>query len=214
MLIMLTLGAAGVYLLLNILKNLKPGRAKIQSDLAIMKAELQPLVSDLVPWSKEEMEQLSLNQINRKANRGVATTIKGVFTTIYHEPVIAWAYKKYVSPKENALVYARTTAHEFIFRIKNGEVEIVANNKLMGTLDANGVLRPAKGVKLLAQINRQTEALMLPVQVNGKQVGSLTNPEKSGQTNPRAFQMIAPMGQEEEEVFLSLGVLEMVKRGI
>jgi hypothetical protein len=208
------LGFLGIYLLLSILKNLKPGRTKIQKDLALIKADLQPWLADLVPWSEEEMEQLSLNQINRKSKKGVSTTAKGIYTTVYHEPVIAWSYKKYVSQKENAVAYARTTDHEFIYRIKDQEVEIVANNKLLGILDAKGALLPAKGQKMLAQINRQSEALALPVIVNGKQVGSLTNASKSPKQNARAFQMIAKMSKEEEEMFLALGVLELIKRSV
>ncbi len=208
------LGFLGVYLLLNILKNLKPGRTKVQKDLAVIKSDLQPWLADLVPWSEEEMEQLSLNQINRKSKKGVSASAKGIYTTVYHEPVIAWAYKKYVSQKENAVAYARTTDHEFIYRIKNNEVEVVANNKLVGTVDAKGTLIPAKGQKMLAQINRQAEGLVLPVIVNGKQVGGLANAGKSPKPNARAFQLISKMSKEEEEMFLALGVLELIKRSV
>ena len=57
---------AAIYALYQLLINFQPGRSKIKADLKKMKAEIQPFVDELVPWTKEEMELLSINQINKK----------------------------------------------------------------------------------------------------------------------------------------------------
>ena len=149
----LALGGTGIFVFLKTMQNFNPGRKRIQHDLDQFKAELQPFVAELAPWSKEEMHQLSFNLINKTTKKQITTTTKGVFTTIYHEPVIAFAYRKYVSPKENALLYARTSDREFIYRIKNDEVELVIDNVLVGKIDSRGILTNPKGNKMLAQIN-------------------------------------------------------------
>lgn len=210
----IALGAIGIYVLLKSMQNYKPGRNKIQKDLQQIKAELQPWIADLVPWTKEEMEQLSLRQMNKTVKKGISTVAKGIFTTIYHEPVIAWMYRKYLGPKENALLYARTSNSEFIYRIKNDEVELVVNNELVGKMGANGILYNNKGNKQLAQINRGSEELLLPVSVNERKVGSLTNVKGSEKENLRAFQYLSEMTKEEEKLFLAISILEMARKSM
>lgn len=210
----LALGMIGVMVLMKTLQNYNPGRARIQADLKKIRAELAPLVADLVPWTAEEMELLSFNQIKKSIKSGLVKTSKGVLTTIYHEPVIAWAYKKYVSRGENGLLYARTSNQEFIYRIKNGEVEMVVGDELKGILNQSGTLVSHKGNKQLAQINKNQDNLTLPVLVNNKLMGSLSNPDRNKRKNTRAFQHLMKMDKEEEELVLSLSILEMVKREI
>ncbi len=212
LLAILALSSAGIYLALKTLQNYKPGRKKIQKDLEQIKAGLKPLIKDLVPWSREEMEQLSLNQVNKSRKTGVVKTVQGVFTTIYHEPVIVYSYRKYVSPTENALIYARTSKHELIYRVKNDQVEVVINNQLVGIVNAKGNLTDRKGKKLLAQITRSGQELLLPVRVGQKEVGNVVNPKHAKKVNPRAFEFMGPMKEEEEVLFLSLSVLELIRQ--
>ncbi len=212
--LILALGMIGIAVLMKTLQNYRPGRTKIQADLNKIRAELAPLVADLVPWTAEEMEQLSFNQIKKSIKNGLVKTSKGVLTTIYHEPVIAWAYKKYVSRKENGLLYARTSNQEFIYRIKNGEVEMVVGEHLVGVLNQQGFLVDQKGNKQLAQISKNEDNLVLPVLVNNKLVGSMSNPQRKQKGNVRAFQHLVKLDKEEEEIVLSLSILELVKREI
>ncbi len=212
LLLIIGLGVAGLFLGLNILKNYKPGRKRIQADLKQMKAELQPLVSELVPWNKEELQQLSLNVINKTRKKGVVYNAKGVFTSIYHEPLIAWYYRKYVSSKEDSLLYVRTSNHEFVYRIKGDEAEILIDDRFIGKIDRDGKLYDYKKKHLLAQINKGSGQLALPVVVNEKPVGALTNLEKAPKkVNQRAMELVADMEPEEENLFLALSLLELVK---
>ncbi len=212
--LILALGMIGITVLMKTLQNYRPGRTKIQADLNKIRAELAPLVADLVPWTAEEMEQLAFNQIKKSIKNGLVKTSKGVLTTIYHEPVIAWAYKKYVSRKENGLLYARTSNQEFIYRIKNGEVEMVVGEPVVGVLNQHGFLVGQKGNKQLAQISKNEDNLVLPVLVNNKLVGSMSNPQRKHKGNVRAFQHLVKLDKDEEEIVLSLSILELVKREI
>ncbi len=205
---------AAIYALYQILTNFQPGRSKVKADLQKMKAEIQPFIDDLVPWTKEEMELLSINQINKKVKNGMIATAKGVITSIYHEPLIAWSYKRYVSPENNAVLYARSSHHEFVYRIRKDKTELKVDDQVIGTLRENGVLYSAKTQRLLARINRHPNELLLPVLVGEKEVASLINPELTTKTNPRAFEFLEDMDKEEEAVLLSLAILEFVKNEI
>lgn len=203
---------AAIYALYQLLINFQPGRSKIKADLKKMKAEIQPFVDDLVPWTKEEMELLSINQINKKVKNGMVATAKGIITSIYHEPLIAWSYKRYVSPENNAVIYARSSRHEFVFRIRKDKTEVKIDNQEIGVLRENGVLYSAKTQRLMARINRSNDELLLPVLVGEKEVASLINPDKTTKTNPRAFEFLSEMNNQEEAVLLSLAIYEIVKR--
>lgn len=208
----IALGLLAVVVFYQMMTNFQPGKNKIQKDLRQMKAEIQPWYSELVPWEKGELELLSLNQINKTSKKRIVTKSKGIFTSIYHEPMIAYSLKKYVAPGVNALLYARTAQHEFVYRIKARGVEIMIDEQKIGTLKKNGAFYSARKNKLLAQVNRDSDALLLPVIVKDKEVANIVNPKKTSKTNPRAFEFVSNMEKEEETFFLSLAILELVQR--
>ena len=126
--------------------------------------------------------------------------------------MVAYAYKKYVASGHNALLYARTANNEFIYRIKNNQVEIVIDDHLAGVMKEDGKFYGAKSQKLLAQVNQGTEELLLPVIVKNKEIGSIVNPKKAEKSNPRALQYIGNLDKDEETLLLSFAVLEIVQR--
>lgn len=210
----LALGGAGVYLGLRTLENYSPGRRKIQKDLAGLKKELASVVKDLVPMGEEELEQLSYNLKEKTSKSGVVKTTKGVFTTVYHEPLVAWVYRKYVSSKENSLVYAKTADLELIYRTKKKMTEVVVNDKLLGTIDESGAFRAPKSQKPIAHVMTEKKDTYFPVYIEGKEVGGLTDLATSVQVNPRAFQMLGKLNPEQKLLFLVLGIHTMVKMSI
>jgi hypothetical protein len=142
-------------------------------------------------------------------------TARGVFTTIYHEPVAAYSFKRYVSRSLNALLYVRTLNKEFIYRFQDKEVKIIMNNQPFGTIKANGALYSARDGKILARLNQEVAGL-LPVVTRDRELGSINTgltADNKG-LNSRAFQYVNEMNQEEENLFLSLSLLQLVKRAI
>lgn len=197
---------------LNYLRNYKPGKHRIQADLAKIKAEMQPIASQLIPWTKEELEQLSLNVINKERKKGMVYEAKGVFTTIYHEPVIAWYYRRYKDKKENSLLYVRTSNHEIIYRTKGDETEVVVNDQFAGWISADGKLYDFPKKRILAQIVPATGDMSMPVLINEKPVGALVNVTQAPKkVHQRALDMVGNMQEEEENMFLALTLLELVK---
>lgn len=214
LLFMVVLATVALTVGMKLMQNYKPGRSKIQKDLQQIRAELAPYVAELVPLTSEEMEQLSFNQIKRSSKSGMVKSSKGVITTVYHEPVVAWAYRGYVSKDENGLLYARTRDQEFIYRLKKGETEMVIGEKLIGFITEQGRVVNQKGDKQIAQLSQNYENQVLPLKVNDKLVGGLANPEKGQKGNTRVFQHLTKMEKEEEELVLSLSILEAVKREV
>ena len=200
--------------LYKIVTNFQPSRNKLNTDIAEMRAEIENYLEELITWNQEEMEIFSFNQLNQVIKKNVVTTAKGIFTSIYQEPMLAYSYKKYVSPNLNAVLYARTSLHEFVFRIRNNSTIITVDGKAIGELRDDGKLMSMNGQKLLASISKEDD-LLLPVLINNKEVVSLVNPNKSDRINPRAFSMLADdLSEDDENLLLSIAVFELVNRSM
>ncbi len=204
-----------LYLLFNVMTEYNPGKRKVQADLKKMKDALSPYLGNLVPINKEELELFSLSQIHQLSKKRTRTA-RGVYTTIFHEPIMAYSYKRYLSSKLNAVLYARTANHEFAFRIQKGEVKVVIDNVLVGTIRDNNVLYSVKDNRMIARINRAVHESYLPVLVNDREVAQVAvhapgNKEKL--LSSRAFAFVkSDLSHEEEKLLLSMSILELVNR--
>ncbi len=211
MLLTLAVSAAMVYVLFKALTSFPPGKARMQREISQLKSSIAPWFGDLVPWDNDEMEKLSLNQLNNKIKKGFNKSGKGIFTSIYHEPLITYAFKKY-SGKNQALIYARTSNREYAFRIKGNVTQVWMNGQPVGELMEDGTLVSPGGRKLLAKVNRKENEMFLPVLVNNKRVASLANLSKGLDTvNPRAFELLQPMEENEESLLLTVAIMELLK---
>lgn len=214
--ITLALVAAGFIVLTRVLPHVQPGYTRIKADLQLMQTDMNKWLKDeLVPIRREELELFALQQQNQSIKKSFTLRAKGVFTTIYHEPVLAYSYKRYVSSGTNALLYARTATHEYAYWIRNKEIQVLVDNKLVGALDNNGVLYNARK-KAIARIKRD-EMELTPVIVHDREVASLikTDAQPNRGLNPRAFQFVkSDITPEEEKIFLALATLELVQQSM
>jgi len=203
---------SAVFFLAQLIKNFQPGKSRIEEDVRKMKSVMQLLINELVPWKKEELDLLSFNQTNKKISNGIVKTGQGIITSIYHEPMIAWSYKRYLGSGDNAILYACTSHHEFVFRIQNNGTTVYIDQKEIGQLRDNGVLYSAKTDRLMARVNRSNANLTLPILVGDREVGTIKSNTYAQQTNNRAFELLSEMNDEEEAILLSFTILEMVAK--
>lgn len=212
--LLVTLAALG--LLFTVLGNFSPGEKRIQKEVLRMKTDMEKWMGELVPIDREELELFSLSQIKKSLSRRFATTGKGIFTSIFNEPIVAYSYKKYLGQRSDALLYARTANHEYAYWIRKKGVQVVIDNKLVGTLNADGTLLGASSRKPIASIRRDEEKL-LPVVVNDREVASVVKnqPATKKDLGVRAFQFVRDdLSKEEETLLLSLSLLELVQRSV
>lgn len=203
-------------LLFTLLTNFRPGQKRIQGELKKMKADMDQWAGELVPIKREELELFSLSQVKQLLQKRFTTTGKGIFTTIFEEPILAYSYKKYLGSGPNALLYARSASHEYAYWFKKEGVQVVIDNQLVGTLKTNGVLYGANSKKPLVRINRD-EAKLSPVIVKEREVGSVVKALPSGtkDLSQRAFEFIREdITEEEETLLLSVAILELVERTV
>lgn len=189
---------------------LNPDTRAWRSLMEKLRARLQrAAVAKLVPWEGDMASLLSLNRMDVKKPGWFDGIQEGVFTTIYQEPVLAYAGQ--VSGK-NAVLLARTSDREFIFRTKGKETEIWVNQQPLGVLVDGTLLAAGRGSRVLARIEASSAESQFPVLLaDNKTAAAINNPEKTSLPNPRAFSLLRPLNPEEENILLALLVLQAVK---
>jgi hypothetical protein len=199
------------------LKNRWPGKNKISKALDGMKQEALQIAGELVPIEMEEMEEFSSRQSNKSLKKGMLTSGKGVFTTIFHEPLMAYSYKKYLGggPRNNALLYMTTSKNEFTYWMQKSGIEVFIDGTRVGILKNDNILYGAQKKKPLVKIGPELNGLS-PVFIYDKEMGSIATKTTMGKDlGARAFQFLKEdFTREEKLLFLAIAGFELVIRGI
>lgn len=162
----------------------------------------------LVPWDAEMMSLLSFNRTIVKKPGFFDNTAEGVYTTIFHEPVLAYAVQ--ISGKTSVTV-AATSDREFIYRNKGKETEIWLNGQPFALYIDGNLLAAGKSSRLLARLEQSNDELALPVLIGDKEAASIANPNRISSPNPRALTVLRTLSAEEENALLAIAVLKMTQ---
>ncbi len=163
----------------------------------------------LIPWDHEMLSLLSLNQSVTKKPGWFNKATEGVLSTIYQEPVIAYASQ--VSGK-TGLLLARTSHKEFIFRIKGRETEVWIDGQPFAVLVDGALLSAGRGGKLLARLESARDEMQIPVMLGDKTAAAISNPSRTDAgPNPRAVTLLRSLQPEEEVSLLALTLLQILK---
>ncbi len=205
-----------IFLMYMMLSNFTPGQSKVQTDVDKMKEEIQPWMDELVDWKKEELDLLSFNNINKEVKKGIVKTAKGILTSIYQEPLIAYSFKQYFGNKKNAVLYARTADREFQYRIREKAVAVSVNGQPLGLIKEDGRLLNPETKQLTARINRTDDELTLPIIIKDREVAGLLKPtlDQEFSSNDRAFEFVNQMDSADEELILSLSIWEILRKEV
>lgn len=164
----------------------------------------------LVPWDTEMLSLLSLNSSVTKKPGWMDRTMEGVVSTIYQEPVVAYAA---YNTGATGLILARTSNKEFTFRMKGKETEIWVDGQPFGVLVGDTLLAAGRGSKILARLESAKDNIQTPVLLEDKTAAAISNPNRTDAgPNPRAITLLRTVNAQEETILLSLSLLEMLKR--
>lgn len=196
--------------------NMAPRKSKRAAEVKRLAADMNQWVDSLVPLDREELELFSLGQDKQVLRKGVRTEAKGVFTTIYHEPVLAYSYRKFLGKRGDDVLYARTADHEYVFWKNKGQVSLEIDGQDVGTIKSDGGLYGRRTGKELARLEQRPVQQYLPIKVGDREVGSLSTKSSSTRgLHDRALEFLKPdMSDKEEQLFLAIVVRELVRRTV
>lgn len=184
-----------------------PGTRLWNNRVQRLRDATQKLATGLVPWDGEMLQLLSLNRSQVQKPGWFGRPGGGVFTTIYHEPIVAYVQE---NTGKGRLLMARTSNRELVFRLKEKETELWVNRQPLGVLTKGALLAAGRGSRLLAHFDANTaDAAQALLNVGDKPAAMLTNPAQADSPMPRALTLLRPLTEEEETVVLALAVLRM-----
>ncbi|MEP6796193.1 MAG: hypothetical protein ABJB16_17835 [Saprospiraceae bacterium] len=192
--------------------GMPPGTRKINQDLAAMRQIMRPLQSQLIPFREEsELELMSLKLDLKSQKRGLDKIVAGTIQSIYAEAMVVFAYKDYIKGVREALLCCKTSDTEIIFRIKKQIVDVYFNGNQVAIIDQNNVMHGLKSRGILGRIRPYSNDL-LSIMVKDREVGQMFNPLRPHAHQQRAFTLISKLNEEEEAIFISLSLYEMLTR--
>lgn len=197
--------------LLDFFLSINSGSGQTRKDIAELKSKIATYISSLVPMNKNELELLSVNQSGTSTSRGLATVKSGAFTSIYHEPLLAYAYKQYTYPADKSLLLISSEEDDFIYMINGSKTQVFINNTELGFVESDGSLYAPETNRLLAKIDADHQISSHPVMIEGKEVGEVVNARLNESPNPRAYQFLEPMNEREIQIFKALTFLSLVE---
>ena len=184
--------------------NFNPESQAWKKMVEVLRTRLQSQAAGaLVPWDQEMLSLLSLNREKLKKSTFFNNFSEGMLTTIFQEPVLAFAEQK---SGRNAVLIARTSDREFIFRMKGRETEIWLNSQPFGVLVDGSLLAAGRGGRLLGRVDVNAQEVQYPVTLDNKVAASIANPSKADSPNPRALTLLRELTAEEETVLLALTI--------
>lgn len=193
--------------------NVPPSTKRISRDLDVIRKETDQWYKELIPWQKEkEIELLSLNFEKKQVKNGFDRILKGVFQSIYQEAMFTFGYIDYLKGKgKNAVLQIRTKNHEFVYRIKKKIVELYVDGKFVAVINPEGVMYSVRTRRQLGRISEVSREYF-GVIIGEKEVAHLLNPDHIDRVNPRAFIILDNMTEQEELLFSSISLIEIVLR--
>lgn len=197
---------------LRALLGIPPGNARINKDLAIMRQLTKPMADQIIPWEEEkELELMALKVDIKKQKRGMDQMVLGQVHSIYFEPMVTFAYRDYVKGAREALLYCRTRDVEFVYRIKKKDIDVFLNGNHVAIIDQQGKMFGLKSRSALGGIKPYSSDL-LSIMVLDREAGHLFNPLRPHSDVQRAFFLMTRLTDEEERIFLALGLYELITR--
>jgi hypothetical protein len=170
-LITLVLGV-GVYFLLKFLRNVQPTESEVDQDLKELKEKIKQFKGGFMPWTDE----ISSNQIDQILTKDNARSGNGVFLSNLGDPIFAYAYKNYIGPGQNAVMYILAQEHEYIFRITNKGTEVFVDNEKKGLIRENGVFYDLKNDEV-ATLKRHGASGINKIYIGEEEIAKIALPD-------------------------------------
>lgn len=176
--------------------------------LEALRRRLKTQATNLIPWDHEMLSLLSMNKVNEKKPGWLNPVSSGQFTTIYHEPVLAYITQ---NTGKVRLTVARTSDREFIFRQKDKETEIWLDGQPFGLFTGGTLLAPGKGTRQMARLDDRPDESQSPLILGNNPALTLGNRERASSPNPRVLTLLRELSPEEENTALALALLRLVE---
>lgn len=207
---LILMGSGFILMRNNLGTVLKPGIKKIEGLFLELEQAIPYNQNDLAPLGEINIELLSANDLKGVAKSKFSGIETGVMATLFNEPGIAYALKKFGAKDFRAMVVAKDKHHIYRFLFKSNEIEIVIDNQALGVfLKEEKELKGIRTGATLAQLkDHPSQGLSLFIQ--GKEMVLFPKDvfKNAKSLNNRAFVVLnQSITLEEEATILAFSMM-------
>lgn len=191
------------FVLMRFLRNVQPTDDEVKDDLDDLKKSVAQFKGGFIPWT-EEFSPKQLDQVLTKSN---ARSGNGVFLSKEGDPIFAYAFRRYIGPGQNAVIYILSLNHEYIFRITNKGTEVSRDGQKMGLIRDNGVFYNTKNDEV-AKIQSLPAQSIDKIFIGGEEVAKIALPDAIAHKGLEVTKLdLSPL---EEQTVRTLAVYDLV----
>lgn len=187
-----------------------PSQRRVRADLAAMSQETTSWRQKVIPWEKEnEMELLSLNREFKWVKQPPGRMLVGAFKSIYHEPMLAYAYKVYLKEGRFTVCFAATQKYQFIYQRQKSRTDFWIDGEHVGHITPDWVLYSNRK-RMLGRRNRLSPGYYSVI-VWDREAAHLRDPRSTDHVNPRVFEILEKLSDKEELLLMAVAFLTMIE---
>lgn len=182
--------------------DLPPNNRIFQKDIKLIAQGLRSDPTELIPWSDEETELLSLNEQKIKL-KGLKYKGAGIIKTIFHESLVKFGYKKYRRKEDYGLSVVITSDREYVYIKLPTLTKVYINDLALGAINSQAGFYTSNKKKVSAKVDR-TNGPYNTIFFGQTAVGQVVNPDSEQSNNPRAIIPLVDLEGKDLDIFLAL----------
>jgi hypothetical protein len=192
-----------VLAMLKFLRNVQPDDGEVTEDLIDLKKMCAQYKGGLETFSAE----ISASDLDQVLQTGRSRTGSGVFLSTLNQPIMAYAFRKYIGPGMNATLYVLTSDHEFVFRYTTKGAEVTIDGQKQGILRANGKLYDLRNDEV-ASVQRFGATGQNKIFIGNKEIAKVALPDATAGFT--AIKIEIDLQPKEADIMQTLAVHELV----
>ena len=199
----LGIAVVAVLAMLKFLRGVQPDDGEVAEDLQDLKKMCAQYKGGLETFSAE----ISASDLDQVLQTGRSRTGSGVFLSTLNQPIMAYAFRKYIGPGMNATLYVLTSDHEFVFRYTTKGAEVTIDGQKQGILRANGKLYDVRNDEI-ASVQRFGATGQNKIFIGNKEIAKVALPDATAGFN--AIKIEIELQPKEADIMQTLAVHELV----
>ena len=212
LIVIVVLLAASIFILtqmLSFVMGTRSFRRQYKRDLRRLRQEIADIKEALIPFEMDEFRIISAHPIVKGKKRGVAKLQNGFLSTIFQEPVLAFAIKDRMVNGQLIMV-VESKEDEYTFNYNADQIDVEFNGKALGIIDKEDRLLGPEGTelgKLEISDSRQYQKVIL----GDMEVAHLNSFEPASATeSDRLFSLFHEFKASDEEEFVALSIYGLI----
>jgi hypothetical protein len=203
LLIGLGIVVVAILAMLKFLRNVQPDDGEVEEDLK----ELKKMCAQYKGGLEQFSEEISSSDLDQVLQTGRSRTGSGVFLSTLGQPIMAFAYRKYIGPGMNATLYVLTSDHEFVYRYTTKGAEITIDGQKQGIMRANGKLYDIRNDEIAA-VQRNGATAQNKMFIGNREIGRVALPDATAGLS--AIKLDAQLQPKDAQIMQTLAVHELV----